>query len=174
VLFSLRSYAVPGVLPYPRVMIGPNLEWLHDTLLSDTLRKFLEPACEVVGIARNGRELLEAAPKVRPDVIVLDLSMPELGGLEAGSKVRALLPGVKVIYLTMNEDPDIAAEALRQGAFGYVVKSAGSLRPGPGAGEGEGRWHVRPVAGRGKRGASSTTSSADRRPPLSVPPACQR
>jgi DNA-binding NarL/FixJ family response regulator len=103
----------------PRVFLADDHE-----LLLEAFRKLLEPKCEIVGTARNGRELLEAAPKLAPDVVVLDVSMPELGGLEAGAQLRAALPGVKLIYLTVNEDPDIAAEALRQGASGYVVKSA--------------------------------------------------
>ena len=67
---------------------------------------------------------MEVAPKLRPDVVVLDISMPLLNGLEAGRRLKQLMPKVKLIYLTVNEDPDLVAEAFRGGGSGYLLKSS--------------------------------------------------
>jgi DNA-binding NarL/FixJ family response regulator len=91
-------------------------------LLLDTLKNLLEPEFEVVGTFAEGQALVEAAPVLNPDLIVLDLSMPNMNGLNAGQRLKQILPTVKLIYLTMNQDPDMAAEAFRLGASGYVLK----------------------------------------------------
>lgn len=97
------------------------------TLVLEAFKKLLEPEFEVVGTVSDGRALLSVAPGLKPDVIVLDLSMPELNGMEAGMQLRRLVPRTKVVVLTMNEDPDIPREALRHWASGYLLKkSAGS------------------------------------------------
>ena len=70
----------------------------------------------------DGRALVAAAEKLKPDVIVLDISMPLLNGLEAGRQIKQHNRNIKLIYVTMNEDPDIAAEAFRAGASGYLLK----------------------------------------------------
>jgi DNA-binding NarL/FixJ family response regulator len=93
-------------------------------LLLDSLKNLLEPEFEVVGTFADGRVLLESAPSLTPDVIVLDIGMPIMNGLNAGQRLKQVLPAVKLIYLTMNPDPDIAAEAFRLGAAGYLVKSS--------------------------------------------------
>jgi DNA-binding NarL/FixJ family response regulator len=91
-------------------------------LILDTLKKLLEPEFEVIGTFAEGQALVEAAPALNPDLIVLDLSMPNMNGLNSGQRLKQLLPAVKLIYLTMNQDPDMAAEAFRLGASGYVLK----------------------------------------------------
>jgi len=97
------------------------------TLMLDALKNLLEPEFEVVGIFADGLSLVEAAPALSPNVIVLDIGMPNMNGLLAGQRLKQLMPFVKLIYLTMNHDPDVAAEAFRLGASGYLVKnSAGS------------------------------------------------
>jgi DNA-binding NarL/FixJ family response regulator len=93
------------------------------TLLLEAFRKLLEPAYDVVGTVKNGLALLDAAPALKPDVILIDMSMPRLNGLEAGRRLRQMMPRVKLIFLTMNEDPDLAAEAIRNGASGYLLKT---------------------------------------------------
>ena len=70
----------------------------------------------------DGRALVAAAEKLKPDVIVLDISMPLLNGLEAGRQIKQKLRNVKLVFLTMNEDADLAAEAFRSGASGYLLK----------------------------------------------------
>ena len=97
------------------------------TLVADALKRLLEPECEVVGNATDGRRLLRLAVELKPDLVLLDLNMPLLNGLDAGTRLRELLPGIKIVVLTMNEDPEIAAEALGKWASGYLLKkSAGS------------------------------------------------
>jgi DNA-binding NarL/FixJ family response regulator len=95
-------------------------------LIVDAFRKLLEPSCEVVGTVSDGRALLTAARDLRPDVIVLDVAMPLLNGLDAGYAIKKMDPSIKLVYVTAYEDPDIAAQAIRIGS-GYLLKrSAGA------------------------------------------------
>src|ERR1044072_452408 len=94
------------------------------TMLSDTIKNLLEPEFEVVGTFADGQALLDAAPALMPDVIVLDIGMPVMNGLNAGGGLKLLLPKVKLVYLTMNQDPALAGEAFRTGASGYLLKSS--------------------------------------------------
>ena len=93
-------------------------------LLLGAFRSLLEPEFEVVGTFLNGSALVEGAADLHPDVIVLDIGMPVMNGLSAGQQLKKSLPAVKLIYLTMNMDPDLAAEAFRLGASGYLLKSS--------------------------------------------------
>jgi DNA-binding NarL/FixJ family response regulator len=93
-------------------------------LMLDALKKLLEPEFAVVGEFGDGLELLRAAPQLNPHVIVLDIGMPTMNGLTAGHRLKQLMPNVKLIYLTMTQDPDLAAEAFRLGASGYLLKSS--------------------------------------------------
>lgn len=103
----------------PRILLADD----HAILL-EAFKTLLEPEYEVVGTVSDGRELLAAAPKLQPDVIVTDISMPNLNGLDACRKLRKVLPEVKFVFLTVNEDPDLVAEAIRIGANGYLLKSS--------------------------------------------------
>ena len=94
------------------------------TILVEAFRKLLEPDYEVVATVADGRTLLETAPQLKPDVVIVDIGMPLMNGLEAGLRLKELMPGVKLIFLTMNEDPDLATEAMRCGASGYLLKSS--------------------------------------------------
>lgn len=94
------------------------------TLMLEALKNLLEPEFEVVGIFADGLSLVEGAPALNPNVIVLDIGMPNMNGLVAGQRLKQLMPKVRLIYLTMNHDPDIAAEAFRLGASGYLVKNS--------------------------------------------------
>jgi len=94
------------------------------TLVAEACKKLLEPEFQVVGIVYNGRQLLQVAQELRPDVVVIDVGMPQLNGLDAGEQLKSLLPSCKLVYLTMNMAPEVAAEAFRRGASGYVVKSS--------------------------------------------------
>lgn len=97
------------------------------TLVAELCKTLLESEFDVVGIASNGQELIRTARELRPDLIIVDIAMPILNGLDAGVQVRATLPEVKLVYLTMNPDPELAAEAFRRGARGYLLKTcAGS------------------------------------------------
>ena len=92
------------------------------TLLLGAFEKLLSSECEVVGTVSDGRELVAAAERLKPDVIVLDIGMPLLNGLEAGRQIKQALPATKLVFLTMNEDADLAAEAFRAGASAYLLK----------------------------------------------------
>ena len=94
------------------------------TLLLEAFKRLLEPEFEVVGAVAEGRALLAAARTLKPDVIVLDIAMPLLNGLEAARQLQGTSPLPRLIFLTMNPDPDLAAEALRVGASGYLLKTS--------------------------------------------------
>ena len=97
------------------------------TLVVEAFKKLLEPEFEVVGTVGDGRALLRLAPELQPDVVLVDLNMPLLNGLDASEQLKQLMPKVKIIVLTMNEDAEIAAETLQKWASGYLLKkSAGS------------------------------------------------
>lgn len=103
----------------PRVLLADD-----HTLLIEAFRKLLELHCDVVGTAANGLDLLQLAPTLKPDVVVVDIAMPLLNGLEAGRRLKAMMPAVKLIFVTMNEDPGLAVEAMRARASAYLLKSS--------------------------------------------------
>jgi len=92
------------------------------TLLLEAFEKLLAEDCDVVGMVADGRALVAAALKLKPDVVVVDIAMPLLNGLDAARQIKQLLPETRIVFLTMNEDPDLAAEAFRAGASGYLLK----------------------------------------------------
>jgi len=94
------------------------------TLLAEACKRLLEPEFEVVGITDNGRTLLRLVTELKPDIVIIDIAMPQLNGLDAGDQIRHLLPSAKLVFLTMNMSPEVAAEAFRRGASAYVVKSS--------------------------------------------------
>lgn len=101
----------------PRVVIVDD-----HTLLTEALRRLLEPDCEVVGTYDDPRAFLRDVTRLRPDVAVLDISMPSLNGLDAARELHRVLPSARIVFLTMNEDADVAAEAFRAGASAYLLK----------------------------------------------------
>ena len=101
----------------PRVLLADDHE-----LLIGALEKLLAEECEVVGQVSDGRALVAAAQELKPDVIVLDIGMPLLNGLEAGRQIKHLLPDVKLVFVTMHEEAEVTAEAFRSGASAYVLK----------------------------------------------------
>jgi DNA-binding NarL/FixJ family response regulator len=101
----------------PRVLLADD-----HTLLLGAFEKLLSPEYDIVGQVSDGRALVDAAEELKPDVIVLDISMPLLNGLEAARQIKQQARGAKLVFLTMNEDTDLAAEAFRVGASGYLLK----------------------------------------------------
>jgi DNA-binding NarL/FixJ family response regulator len=102
----------------PRVLIADD-----HAMLREAFQKLLEPDCEVVGSVADGRALLDLAPKARPDIILLDVAMPLLNGLDAALQLKQMMPQVKLIFLTVNDDPDFAKQAFRNGASAYLLKN---------------------------------------------------
>jgi DNA-binding NarL/FixJ family response regulator len=106
----------------PRVLLADD-----HALVLEGLAKLVSEECHLVGKVEDGRALIQAAQKLEPDVIVLDVSMPKLNGLDAGRQLKKRLPSTKLIYLTMHADPFYAKEAFEIGASGFLLKrSAGS------------------------------------------------
>jgi|SRR5688500_2525437 DNA-binding NarL/FixJ family response regulator len=103
----------------PRVIIADD-----HILVLEALKNLIEPEFEVVGTFADGRALVEEAPALNPNVIVLDIGMPILNGLSAGQKLKQKMPLVKLVYLTMNNDPDLAGEAFRLGASAFLLKNS--------------------------------------------------
>lgn len=101
----------------PRILMADD----HSIVLAG-LRKLVEAEGDVVGTVEDGRALVEQAQKLRPDIILLDISMPLLNGLDAARQVRKLVPESKLIFLTMHATPTYATEAFKAGASGYLVK----------------------------------------------------
>jgi DNA-binding NarL/FixJ family response regulator len=101
----------------PRLLLADD-----HTLMLDGIRMLLEPEFELVGCAEDGQMLLTMAMDSKPDVILLDISMPVLNGIDAAHQLRKLLPSVKVIFVTMHADAEFVTEAFRAGAAGYLLK----------------------------------------------------
>jgi DNA-binding NarL/FixJ family response regulator len=92
-------------------------------LVAELCKRLLETEFDVVGTVRDGRALVRTASELKPDVIVVDIAMPILNGLDAGRQVKEMLPAVKLVYVTMNPDAEVAGEAFRRGASGYLLKT---------------------------------------------------
>ena len=101
----------------PRLLLADD-----HTLVLEGFRKLLESEFELVGAVEDGRALVAAAQKLRPDVILLDISMPLLNGIEAARQLKKLVPDTKLVFLTMHADPAYVTEAFRVGASGYLLK----------------------------------------------------
>jgi DNA-binding NarL/FixJ family response regulator len=101
----------------PRVVLADD-----HTMLVEAFEKLLAPVCDIVGKVADGRALLAAVRELRPDIVVVDISMPLLNGLTAARQIRELDRDVRLVFVTMNEDPDLAAEAFRAGASAYLLK----------------------------------------------------
>jgi DNA-binding NarL/FixJ family response regulator len=103
----------------PRLLLADD-----HTLLLEGIRLMLEPEFDLVGSVEDGQELLAAAKSLKPDVILLDISMPRLNGIDAARRLRKLLPSARLIFVTMHAGADYVTEAFRAGAMGYLLKRA--------------------------------------------------
>jgi len=103
----------------PRILIADD-----HVLIAEAFNKLLANDFDVVAMVHDGRSLIQAAERLQPDVILVDIGMPLLNGLEAAQRIKRTLPKVKIIYVTINHDPDLVAEALRRGASAYLSKTA--------------------------------------------------
>jgi DNA-binding NarL/FixJ family response regulator len=103
----------------PRVILADD-----HTLVLDALKKLIEPEFDVVGLFADGHTLVANAPKLNPNVIVLDIGMPLMNGLNAGQELKQMMPLVRLVYLTMSQDADLAGEAFRLGASAFLLKNS--------------------------------------------------
>jgi DNA-binding NarL/FixJ family response regulator len=106
----------------PRVLIADD-----HRMLVDALKRVIEPRCEVVGTVGDGRALVQSAAKLHPEIIVLDIAMPQLNGLDAARQLKLTMPEIKLIFMTMNEDPYIVGEAFRAGASAFLLKQGAAF-----------------------------------------------
>ncbi len=103
----------------PRVLLADD-----HTFVIEGFKKLLEEQCELVGAVEDGRALVEAATKLQPDLVILDISMPRLNGIEAARKIKKQSPTIKLIFVTMHADTAYINEAFRAGASGYLLKQS--------------------------------------------------
>ena len=148
----------------PRVLLADD-----HTLLLGAFEKLLAPECEIVGTASDGRSLVAEAQRLKPDVVVLDIAMPLLNGLEAGRQIKQLQKDVKLVFVTMYEDADLAAEAFRAGASAYLLKRSAASELLLAVREVmKGRSYVTPLVTEGLVGAFM--SAAKRKPSRDLTP----
>jgi DNA-binding NarL/FixJ family response regulator len=103
----------------------PRVAIIDDhTLFAAALRKLLEADCDVVGSYDDPRTFLLDAAALAPDVVIVDVSMPSMSGLDVARELRRRVPDARIIFVTMNEDPQVVAEAFRLGASGYLLKNS--------------------------------------------------
>lgn len=101
----------------PRVLLADD-----HTLVLEGFRRLLEEHCDLVGTVEDGRTLIEAAERLQPDLVLLDISMPRLNGIDAARILKKQYPAIKFIFVTMHADPSYVNEAFKAGASGYLLK----------------------------------------------------
>lgn len=101
----------------PRVLLADD-----HSLVLEGFRRILDDQCHLVGMVEDGRALLEAAQRVQPDIVILDVSMPLLNGIDAATQLKKSHPSIKVIFVTMHADADYVRSAFEAGASGYLLK----------------------------------------------------
>jgi len=115
--------AMPAAKPAsprrPRIVIADD-----HTLLLDTLVPLIAEEFDVIGTVGNGEALIAAALALEPDLALIDIGMPVMSGLDAGREIHRLCPGIRLLYMTMDENPELAAEAFALGASGYILKTS--------------------------------------------------
>ena len=133
-------------------------------MMLEGLRKLLEPEFEVVGTATDGRALLDAAQRRRPELVIADISMPEIDGLEATRRLRATVPGAKVLILSIHTEPSWVRGAFEAGACGYLTKSCAPEEIEQAAREVlKGRFYVSPIVARAAVGLEGDCAGGLRR-----------
>jgi DNA-binding NarL/FixJ family response regulator len=166
---SARFLANGGTMKLPRVILADDHK-----ILVEAFRKLLEPYCDVVATVADGRALLDVAAALNPDVILLDIGMPILNGLQAGRQLKSKMPSVKLIFLTMQEDPDLAVGALGSGASGYLLKTSTSSELLHAIREAlRGRSYVTPQIARGMEQSFMRDPTGRPRPKLPTPRQCE-
>ena len=146
----------------PRVLLADD-----HTLLLEAFAKLLLDEFDIVGAVSDGRALVAAVATLRPDVVVVDVAMPLLNGIDATRQIKQAQPETRIIILTMNEDPDLAAEAFRAGASGYLLKRSAASELGTAIREVmKRRSYITPLVAEGLVGAMM--EGGDGRPALTL------
>jgi len=116
---EIRSVVLPGAAEKdrPTILLADD-----ESAMLERVRRLLESEFRVVGTAPDGEALLAAAERLKPDLILADISMPVLNGFEAARRLRSSAPATRIIFLTVQEEPEVVWEALRIGVQGYVIK----------------------------------------------------
>ncbi len=149
----------------PRVLLADD-----HRMLREAFAQILASKCEVVGAVGDGRALLAAARELKPDVVVLDIGMPLLNGLDAARQLKRTMPQVKIIVLTVNEDPDLAAEVMRAGALSYLLKNSAAAELSQAIEEAmRGRAYITPLVAKGLVDALAHGPVASPEPTLTSP-----
>jgi DNA-binding NarL/FixJ family response regulator len=144
----------------PRLLLADD-----HTLLLDGLRMMLEPEFELAGVVEDGQALLTTAAQLKPDLILLDIAMPALNGIDAARQLRKIVPSSKLIFLTMHADPDYITEALLTGASGYLLKRSAASELMTAIREVlAGRSYVSPMLGSGRMEMVKAASRAGQSP----------
>jgi DNA-binding NarL/FixJ family response regulator len=129
----------------PRILLADD-----HVLIAQALEHLLQAEFDVIGTVADGRALLKAAGDLKPDVVVVDIGMPLLNGLDAGEQLKALQPGVKIIFLTQNREPRFAVEAFRRKASGYLLKDSAASELTAAIREAlKGRTYISPLIAKG-------------------------
>ena len=116
---SLASSIAVGEIERPTILLADD-----ESAVLDRVRRLLESQFQVVETVSDGQALLAAADRLKPDVILADISMPVLNGFEAARRIKAAAPSTRIIFLTVHEEPAVVTEALAIGVNGYVIKRA--------------------------------------------------
>jgi DNA-binding NarL/FixJ family response regulator len=149
----------------PRVLLADD-----HRMLREVFAQILETDCDVVGAVGDGRALLSAASELKPDVVVLDIGMPLLNGLDAARQLKRTMPEVKIVVLTINEDPDLAADAIRAGASCYLLKNSAASELLTAIDEAmRGRSYITPLVAKGLVDALARGPGESAEPALSSP-----
>src|SRR5271170_824926 len=111
-----------GGKPRPRLLLADD-----HAIFSDALRVYLEKDFDIVGVVSDGRTLVDETIRIRPDVIIADVGMPLLNGLDAARRIKELAPKIKFVFLTMQDDANLAAAALELGPVAFVLKHSAGL-----------------------------------------------
>jgi DNA-binding NarL/FixJ family response regulator len=140
----------------PRILLADD-----HVLMAEALQHLLQADFDVVGTVSDGRALLKAAGELTPDLVVVDIGMPLLNGLDAGEQLKALHPDIKVIYLTQNREPRYAVEAFRRNASGYLLKDSAASELTTAIREAlRGRSYVSPVIAKGMLNHATSAEAA--------------
>jgi DNA-binding NarL/FixJ family response regulator len=101
----------------PKVLLADD-----HTLVVEGFRRLLENQCELVGAVADGRALLDAVPDLKPDIVIMDISMPIMNGIEAARRLKMKYPDIKILFITMHADPAYVRAAFKAGASAYLLK----------------------------------------------------